>query len=84
VVPTTLKQIYGKSASSIYGVIFTFTGLANVVIFFIVSSEFGKNYAQVFQLSAIMCTVALVVLLLAFEEKKIYLTQQTNRSALLS
>jgi len=45
VIPTTLKKIFGPSASSIYGVIFTFTGLANLIIFAIVSSELGKSFS---------------------------------------
>ena len=48
IIPTILRQIYGASASSIYGVIFTFTGLSNLAMIFIVGSKFGENYDRVF------------------------------------
>ena len=48
VVPTALKQIFGPSASSIYGFIFTFTGLANLIMFLMVSNDVGQNYALIF------------------------------------
>ena len=69
-----MKLTFGKSASSIYGVIFSFTGLANLIIIFVTGSNFGKNYAQVIQMSAGMSAVAFLLLIFAFKEKQIYLT----------
>ena len=67
VIPTILRQIYGTSASSIYGVLFTFTGLSNLAMIFIVGSQFGKNYDKVFQLSAILNVIALTMLIIGFK-----------------
>ena len=41
IMPNALKTIYGDSATAIYGVILTYTGLANILILFVVKSEFG-------------------------------------------
>ena len=44
-VPNVLRIIYGeKSASIIYGVVFSFTGIAQVIIISVVLSQFGSNY----------------------------------------
>ena len=41
IMPTVMRTIYGDSATAIYGIIFSFTGLANIMIMFIVKSEIG-------------------------------------------
>ena len=69
IIPTTLKLIYGKSASSIYGVIFSFAGLANLMIMLVTGSELGKNYTCVVQISAAMSMFAFLLLTFAFKEK---------------
>lgn len=69
IVPTTLRKLYGEAASSIYGLIFTYTGLANLLIMIIVKSDFGRNYVQVFGLSAILSAIAFVILVTCFKEE---------------
>lgn len=68
--PTMLREVYGESASSIYGAIFTFTGLSNLMIMCIVSSEIGSQYATVYLLSAGLSACSLILLLACFKEKK--------------
>ena len=77
--PTTLKLIYGpQSAGKIYGVLFSFTGIANLIIMILTKSELGKNYEAVLQISGYMSLLALLLLLFAFKEEKIYLKRHTN------
>ncbi len=68
--PTMLREVYGESASSIYGAIFTFTGLSNLMIMCIVSSEIGSQYATVYLLSAALSACSLILLLTCFKERK--------------
>lgn len=70
VIPNALKKIFGESASSVYGVIFTFTGLSSLLMLFIVRSDFGARYAAVFEFSACLSGLALCILLFAFSEVK--------------
>ena len=80
IIPTALRLIYGKSASSVYGVIFTFTGLANLMIMLICRSNFGLDYGKVFILSAAMNVVAIILLLGGFKQKAIHLTREKEAS----
>lgn len=71
IVPNALKIIYGEAAGPIYGVIFTFTGVSNLMMLFIVKSSFGQSYTQVFHLSAGLSLAALVLLVLCFQERQV-------------
>ena len=71
IVPNALRAIYGEAASGIYGVIFTFTGLSSFVIMFVVKSDFGRDYAKVFTLSACLSGLAFLLLVFCFDERKL-------------
>ena len=72
-VPNVLRIIFGeKSASILYGVVFSFTGVSQVMIICIVLSQFGKNYLHVYYLMGGMSVISLLLLLLFFKEKRIY------------
>ena len=68
VVPNALRQLYKEAAPSIYGVVFSFTGFSNLIIIGVVQSEFGKNHALVYMLSAGLSAVALCLLIFCFKE----------------
>ena len=71
-VPNVLRIIFGeKSASIIYGVVFSFTGVAQVIIISVVLSQFGKNYIQVYHLMGALSIVSLVLLHAFFKEKRV-------------
>jgi len=70
--PNALRLIYGQeSASTIYGVVFTFTGVANLLMLVIVPSTFGQSYIKVYHLTAVFSVVALVLLLTCFKEERL-------------
>lgn len=72
IIPTAVRQLYGPAAGPIYGVIFTFTGLSNLMVMVIVQSEFGKTYDNAFLLSAFLSSLALICLMLGFTEEPLY------------
>ena len=80
IMPNALKKIYGETATGIYGFIFTFTGLSNLLILFVVKSSFGQDYTNVYYLTAALSLVALTVLIFGFTEEKLAVwdTPQTD------
>jgi len=71
IMPNAMRAIYGESATTIYGIIFSFTGMANILILFIVKSDLGKDYSKVFYLSAGLSLIALILLICAFTEERL-------------
>ena len=71
IVPNALRAIYGEAASGVYGVIFTFTGLSSFMIMFVVTSDFGRDYAKVFTLSACLSGLALILLIFCFNDREL-------------
>ena len=69
-IPNVLKALFGETATQIYALIFTFTGLSALFMIGIVRSDFGHNYEQVFKLSSMMSIIALVLLVVVFDEKR--------------
>ena len=62
-IPNVLRLIYGpESAGPIHGAIFSFTGLSNLMMLFIVPSNFGQNYIKVYYFTAFLSAFALTVL----------------------
>ena len=49
------------------------------MILFIVKSNFGQNYTQVYLLSAALSSVALIVLILAFKEEKLTVWEEDRK-----
>ena len=71
ILPNAVRTIYGESATSIYGVIFSFTGTANLLILFLVKSDLGQDYSKVFIISAVLSLIALVLLVFGFKEQRL-------------
>ena len=69
IIPNALKCLYGDRATEVYGIVFTYTGLSCLLIIFIVQAPFGQNYVQIFNLTAILSTISLFVLLGFFNER---------------
>lgn len=44
VIPNALRTLYRDAAPSIYGLVFTYTGLSSLIIMLVVQSNFGKSY----------------------------------------
>ena len=71
VMPNAMRTIYGESATAIYGIIFSFTGTANMLILFLVPTDLGQNYGTVFKLSAVLCFIALILLIFCLREERL-------------
>ena len=71
IIPSAIKQIFGEGATSVYGCIFTYTGVSSLMMIFVVNSHFGENYDQVFIFSALLSFVALIMLIFFFKEEKL-------------
>ena len=72
IIPNALKNIFGDQATSVYGCIFTYTGISSLMMIFIVSSKFGEDYESVITFSAVLSMVALFVLVFFFKESRLY------------
>lgn len=67
IMPNAIKQLYGeKMATKVYAVLITYTGTCSVAMLFIVSSNFGKNYTRVFNLSGLLSLFSLTILLTCY------------------
>ena len=66
--PTVIKALYGNLATQVYSLLFTFTGLSNLMIILVVRSHFGHDYSSVFQVMSGLSAVSLAILLLFFKE----------------
>jgi len=49
------------------------------LILFIVKSNFGQNYNQVYLLSSALSSIALIVLILAFKEEKLSVWEEDRK-----
>ena len=67
-VPNILKKIFGRQATSLYGIAFSYTGLASVLIL-VLLERYPTEYLMFFALSAILSFLALLVLLIRFNEE---------------
>ena len=70
-VPNILKKIFGRQATSLYGIAFSYTGLASVLIL-VLLEIYPTDYLMFFALSAILSLLALLVLLIRFDEEPWY------------
>ena len=78
IMPNALKNIYGETATGIYGFIFTFTGLSNLLILFVVKSRFGQTYENVYLMTAALSLIALVLLIFGFKEEPLSVTEDES------
>ena len=68
--PNILKQMFGKQATLLYGVLFTGTGLASLLIIGLVLSPIGQNYIALFYLFGAFSVLALVILCFIYEQRR--------------
>mmetsp|Transcript_28008 Transcript_28008/g.37392 ORF Transcript_28008/g.37392 Transcript_28008/m.37392 type:complete len:189 (-) Transcript_28008:287-853(-) len=68
--PNLLKQIFGKQATVLYGVLFTGTGLASLAIVGLIFSPLGDHYYSLFYLFGIVCSFALGILIFCFKQTR--------------
>lgn len=73
IIPNLLKKIYGDSATAIYGLIITYTGIANILILFVVKSDFGQSYTKVYFLTAVLSLISLILLTFCFREERLFI-----------
>ena len=69
--PNAVRTIYGDSATAVYGIIFSFTGTANLLILFLVPTDLGQEYGTVFKLSGVLCLIALFMLIFCLKEERL-------------
>lgn len=87
-VPNILKKIYGKRATTLYGVAFSFTGLCSLMIVGLLTTHFGHEYIKFWFFTGGMSGISLILLLTLFSEEKFRIRtkaeifdDQTNRNS---
>lgn len=68
--PNVLKQIYGKQATPLYGIMMTGTGVASTVIVGLILSPVGLKFFLMFYISGALSIVALIILVTVFKQKR--------------
>ena len=66
--PNVLKRIYGKQGTVLYGVLFTGTGLASLMIVGLLFSPIGDMYTVLFYFFGVLQVVALLILIFFYKE----------------
>ena len=66
-VPNILKKIFGRQATSLYGVAFSYTGLTSLIMIGLLQA-FAANYLLFYWVTALFSTLALVILHWKFSE----------------
>lgn len=79
IMPNALRLIYGQGASAIYGVVFSFAGISNLMMLGIVSSDFGQAYTKVYYLTAGLSLLAMQFLLFGFKEEQLRVRVTDNK-----
>lgn len=70
IVPNTVKKIFGDQATSLYGIILTYTGFASLTLIALLETELGQRYLLFYLLTGGCSLVALILLLIAFDESR--------------
>ena len=74
-VPNILKKIFGRQATSLYGVAFSYTGLTSLIMIGLLQT-FAENYLLFYYISAVFSMTALILLYLKFDEAPFILNQK--------
>jgi hypothetical protein len=69
-VPNILKIIYGDQATSLYGIMFTYTGVCGLLMLGLLSSRLGQEYIIFWILTSVLSGISLLLLLLVFNQKR--------------
>lgn len=67
--PTVIKALYSNLATQLYSLLFTFTGLSNLLMIIVVRSSLGHDYQSMFWIMSGLSGLSLVLLVTLFEEK---------------
>ena len=65
--PNVLKQVFGKQATFLYGICFTGTGIASLLIIMLVLSPVGQSYYVLFYIFGTLSLVSLLILTFSFK-----------------
>jgi fucose permease len=68
--PNVLKQVFGKQATGLYGVMFTGTGLGSLFIVGLIFSPIGKSYHILFYIFGTLSVISLVILTFFFKQRR--------------
>ena len=68
--PNVLKQIFGKQATFLYGIMFTGTGLASLTIVGLVFSPLGSLYQVMFYIFGCFSLLSMGILVFFFEQNR--------------
>ena len=82
IVPNTLKKIYGAQATSLYGVMLTYTGITSLVMVGLLETQLSKKYLQFYFITAGCSLLALLLLLFAFTEEKFVYDHNSIKQAI--
>lgn len=75
-VPNILKIIYGKHATSLYGVVFVYTGLCGTLMIGILRTQLSHEYIVFWMLTGGLSICSFIILLLVFNQKKFTLVHK--------
>ena len=81
-VPNILKKIYDDQATSLYGVMLTYTGLSSIVMIGLLETALSKDYLVFYLITACSSFAALVLLLFTFNDEKFVYDTAKLRAAL--
>jgi len=81
-VPNILKKIYGDQATSLYGIMLTYTGLSALVMIALLETNLSKDYLVFYLITAGSSFLALIILLFFFTEDKFVYDPTKLRAAL--
>mmetsp|Transcript_19004 Transcript_19004/g.23547 ORF Transcript_19004/g.23547 Transcript_19004/m.23547 type:complete len:220 (+) Transcript_19004:1162-1821(+) len=70
IVPNTLKKTFGEQATSLYGFMLTYTGFSSLALIVLLETKLGKSYIEFYLVAAGCSLMALILLILAFDESK--------------
>jgi len=68
--PNVIRQIYGNQATSLYGLVFTGTGIASLIMEGFVLSPLGADYIVMFTLTGSGSVVAILILIFMFDDSR--------------
>lgn len=68
--PNVIRQIYGKQATKLYGLCFTGTGVASLVMEGFVLSSLGSQYILMFCITGVGSVIAAILLIFAFDGER--------------
>jgi hypothetical protein len=69
-VPNILKIIYGKHATALYGVAFSYTGICSTLLLFLLMTDLGREYIWLWFLGGCLSVISLISLFTLFKQEK--------------